>query len=158
MIPRTVVALLLACAACASPAADVGNRPSPSEEPERERRFDDLTFTLEVESPAVRAGAEFTATMIVANRSGHDVVDPGCWLAASRAAVVPPDDPDAELWLQVVVDCEGSRTIRPGEEERHVLTLVAATKYGEPLAPGDYVVAVEYRGLSRRIETPVRVT
>lgn len=165
MFPRALAVILIACAACASPADGVARRPSPdpergqsSPEPARERRFDDLTLTLELDATTVEGGAEFAGELVVENRSGHDVVDPGCWLAASSSGVVPPGDPDAELWQQVVVDCSGPHTIRPGEEQRYVMTFVAATMYGDPLPPGDYVVAVEYRGLSRRIEVPVRVT
>lgn len=165
MFPRAFAAILIACAACAPSAGGVAQRPSAaperersSPEPERERRFDDLTLTLELEAATVESGAEFAGELVVENRSGHDVVDPGCWLAASSSGVVPPDDPDAELWQQVVVDCSGPHTIRPGEDERYVMTFVAATMHGDPLPPGDYVVAVEYRGLSRRIEVPVSVT
>lgn len=162
MFTRVAAALLMMGAACASPvvepSASVEELPLPSDDPGGGRRFDDLTMRLELESTTVESGAEFTGRLIVENRSGRNVVDPGCWLTASSAGVVPPDDPDAELWLQVVVDCAGPHTIRPGEDQEHVLTFVAATKYGDPLPPGDYVVAVEYRGLSRRIEVPVRVT
>jgi hypothetical protein len=56
------------------------------------------------------------------------------------------------------VDCSGPRTIAPGEDYSHTMTFVAATMYGDALPPGDYVVAVEYRGLSRRLEAPVGVT
>lgn len=162
MFPRAAALLLVSAAACASPAATPAASQPPSsietEEPGRERRFDDLTLTLELESETVTAGAEFSGEMHVENRSGSAVVDPGCWLAASSSGVVPPGAPDEDLWQQVVVDCSGPRTIAPGEDSSHTMTFVAATMYGDPLPPGDYVVAVEYRGLSRRLEAPVRVT
>lgn len=162
MLPRALLAAAILLGGCATPAsapsASVEPLPIPSAEPQGEKRFDDLDLTLELESTTVASGAELDGELVVENRSGEKVVDPGCWLAASKAALVPPDDPDAELRLQVVVDCGGPNTIHPGDEQRDVLTFVAATKYGDPLPPGDYVAAVEYRGLSRRIEVPVEVT
>lgn len=163
MLPRALVTVAILLGGCAAPASPPSATVEPLEivpsaEPQSERRFDDLTLTLELESTTVESGSEFTGKVSAQNRSGHEVVDPGCWLAASSAGVVPPDDPDAELWLQVVVDCGGANTMYPGDEQWHEITFVAATKYGDPLPAGDYVAAVEYRGLSRRLEAPVVVT
>lgn len=162
MLPRTLAAATILLGACAAPAsapsASVEPLALPSPEPRAERRFDDLDLALRLDSSTVASGAEIAGELIVVNRSGDEVVDPGCWLAASRSALVPADDPGAELWRQVVVDCGGPNTIHPGDRQTDVLTFVAATKYGDPLPPGDYVAAVEYRGLSRRLEVPVEVT
>jgi hypothetical protein len=162
MFPRALVAATILLGACATPAtapsATVEPLTFPSAEPAPTERFDALDIRLELESSTVAAGAELAGELIAVNRSGEKVVDPGCWLAASRSAIVPPDDPGAELWLHVVVDCAGPSTIHPGDERRDALTFVAATKTGDPLPPGDYVAAVEYRGLSRRLEAPVEVT
>lgn len=160
MFARALLATVV-FAACSSPAASpTGEAPTavPSSDPSGQKRFDELDLALELESGTVRAGATLEGALVVVNRSGHEVVDPGCWLTASSAAIVPPDDPDAELWLQVVVDCEGPDSIHPGDRERHTLSFTAATKRGDPLPPGDYVAAVEYRGLTRRLEAPVTVT
>ena len=162
MLPRAFVAAAILLGGCASPASAPSATQEPLEiasaEPQSPKRFDDLTVTLELESTTVETGARFEGEVLFENRSGRDVVDPGCWLSASSAGVVPPGDPDAELWLQVVLDCGGPGTIYAGDEQRDVVTFVAATKYGDPLPPGDYVAAVEYRGLSRRLEVPVVVT
>jgi hypothetical protein len=162
MFPRALLAATLLLGGCATPAsapsATVEGLAAPSAEPQPAKRFDDLDIALELDSTTVAAGAELEGEVVVENRSGHKVVDPGCWLAASGSAVVPPDDPEAELWLQVVVDCAGPNTIHPGDEQRDAITFIAATKYGDPLPPGDYVAAVEYRGLSRRLEVPIEVT
>lgn len=162
MLPRAFAAAAILLGGCAAPASAPSATVEPLElatpEPRSEKRFDDLTLTLELESPTVETGARFEGQVSVENRSGREVVDPGCWLAASSAGVVPPDDPDAELWLHVVVDCGGRHSIHPGDEQRDTITFVAATKYGDPLPPGDYVAAVEYRGFSQRLEVPVVVT
>lgn len=162
MLPRAFAAAAILLGGCAAPASAPSATVEPLEivtpESRSEKRFDDLTLTLELESTTVETGARFEGEVLVRNRSGHELVDPGCWLTASSAGVVPPDDPDAELWLHVVVDCEGPQTIYAGDEQRNTITFVAATKYGDPLPPGDYVAAVEYRGFSQRLEVPVVVT
>jgi hypothetical protein len=38
------------------------------------------------------------------------------------------------------------------------LVFPARTKFGEALPPGRYVAAIEYQGLSRRLQVPVEVT
>ncbi|MDQ3981795.1 MAG: hypothetical protein M3271_03835, partial [Actinomycetota bacterium] len=149
----------LALTSCASPVTSLPTPPATAPTPEAERRFDDLELTLQLDSPTVETGREVQGTLVISNHSGEAVVDPGCWLSAPSSAIVPPDAPDAELWLQTVVDCSGPGTIPDGSTARHRgLTFAARTKYGEPLPAGDYVAAVEYRGLSRRLEAAVHVT
>ena len=48
--------------------------------------------------------------------------------------------------------------MKPGFRYEGSLTFYARTKYGEPLPPGDYLAALEIRGLSERVEYPVTVT
>lgn len=159
MFARVLLAAIV-FTGCASPAVSPRGAASssPSEEPSGNKRFDALELALEAGSEPVQTGSTFEVDLVVSNESEEKVVDPGCWLAATRSALVPPDDAEAELWHHVVVDCGGPYTIWPGDEERHSVTFVAASKYGDPLPPGDYVAAVELRGLSRRLETPVTVT
>lgn len=162
MLPRALLAAAFVLGACATPAAapsaTVESLPVPPAEPQGGKRFDDLDLTIRLDSPTVTRGASLEGALVVENRSDYEVIDPGCRLAASSSAIVPPGDPGAELWRRVVVDCAGAHTIRPGDRMRYEMTFTAATKHGDPLPPGDYVVAVEYRGLSRRLETPVTVT
>lgn len=162
MLPRALLGIAVVLGGCAAPASEpspsVEALPAATPEPRDEGRFDGLRFSIELESDTVRAGAELEGTVVIENRTGEEVVDPSCWLYASSSAIVPPDDPGAELWGQVVVDCAGPNRIEPGETVRDTISFVAATKFGDPLPPGDYVAAVEYRGLSRRLEAAVTVT
>ena len=94
----------------------------------------------------------------VENASGRTVTDGGCWLSAGRFAVVPADQPDAELWQAVVVDCVGPRDMHDGYVDRLAgPDFQASDMYGEPLPPGSYVAAVEIEGFSTRLAQPLEI-
>lgn len=85
-------------------------------------------------------------------------MDPACVIGSGRYALVPIDDPDPELWLRPVVDCQGPTEMRDGYRDRSSgRTFFARTKHGEPLPPGDYIAALEIEGYSERLEVPVKV-
>lgn len=122
-------------------------------------RFDGLTITLELKASSVPSGGEVGSTLTVRNDSGETVVDPSCLVGAGRYALVPVDDPDAELWLQPVVDCSGAFKMPDGFMERSAgPTFPARTKHGEALPPGEYIAMLEIEGYSERLEEPIEVT
>ena len=122
------------------------------------QRFDKLTIELELSSNTVQSGQSVHARVTVKNESGESVTDPSCNLFAGRYALIPGDDPSAELWLAPVVDCQGPIELEPGYEESHGMGFPARTKFGDPLAPGRYVAALEIQGFSERLQVPVEVT
>ncbi len=73
--------------------------------------------------------------------------------------MIPADDPDAELWGTIVTDCGGPFRMEPGFKDRFSgPTFQATTAQGEPLAPGDYLAALDLRGRAERLLVPVEVT
>lgn len=64
---------------------------------------------------------------------------------------------DLELEYETVVDCEGPRTIEPGDELEIPVELHARSISGEDLPPGDYLAAVEIDGRTDRVAERVRV-
>jgi hypothetical protein len=126
---------------------------------ERAQRFDPLTVNLELEATSVRTGGEIESRLLIENRSGKTITDPGCLIAAGRYALVPIDESDAELWLAPVVDCEGAFAMPDGFEKSYSgPTFPAATKFGDPLSPGRYIATLKIEGLSGRLEQHVVVT
>ena len=122
------------------------------------QRFDALAIRLELEATSVHSGTEIESRLLIRNRSGEIITDPGCLIAAGRYALVPVDEPGAELWLAPVVDCAGSFPMPDGFEESYSgPTFPATTKFGDPLAPGRYIASLEIKGLSHRLEQPVDV-
>ncbi|MCZ7530391.1 MAG: hypothetical protein M5U31_08595 [Acidimicrobiia bacterium] len=119
--------------------------------------FGGLTVRLVFEELTVESGDQLPNRLQVENTSGHPVTDPGCVLGATAAAIIPADDPEAELWMQTIVDCEGPFEFPDGSsDEWDGPRFIAATPTGEPLPPGDYIAAVEIDG--QRLEYPVEVT
>lgn len=117
--------------------------------------FDGLTIWLTV-PPTVRSGETLDVTLHAENRTESPVTDPGCQLVGTGSALIPDDEPDAELWLVSVVDCGGPYVYEPGMvDESTGPTFIAATKYGDPLPPGDYLAAWEVDG--QRLEYPVEI-
>ena len=95
--------------------------------------------------------------MHVENRSGSPVTDPGCQLSNTRHALIPVDQPDAELWTVTMTDCGGPFAYEPGVVDDFTgPTFQAAAKNGDPLPPGDYLAVWEVDG--QRLEYPVEVT
>lgn len=121
--------------------------------------FDDLTITLELSSSSVRSGRQVDSTLKVVNNSGRTITDPACLIGSARYALVPEDDPGAELWLQPIVDCGGGFKMPDGfvgiYQDR---TFPAKSGDGEPLPPGRYIAALEIDGYSERLEQPIEVT
>ena len=161
-VPALAVVVVLALASCGS------SPPTPSGEAAAATAgggsqgnrsaevFGGLWIALEV-PPSVRTGDKLMTTLRVENRYGGPVVDPGCQLSATRHALVPVDDPDAELWSVVTIDCSGPFTYEAGAaSEFQGPSFAASTKYGEPLPPGNYLATVEVAG--ERLTYPVEVT
>lgn len=161
----TIVSLALLAAACgeaASTAAAGSETPAPQETEGAEggtKRFDELTLELELAATTVTAGEDVDAYLHIRNESNENVTDPSCYLSGVSFGLVPVDDPDGELWQAIVVDCNGPRTMQPGFAERYSsTTFQTTTKYGDPLPPGDYLAAMEIRGLSERLTAPITLT
>jgi hypothetical protein len=126
---------------------------------DRAHRFDALTMTLELDETSVRVGGEIESRLLIENRSGKTVTDPRCLIAAGRYALVPMDEPDAELWLAPVVDCQGAFAMPDGFQKSYSgPTFPAATKFGDPLPPGRYIASLKIEGLSGRLQQPVVIT
>ena len=102
-------------------------------------------LTVWITGPAqVESGAQVTTQLHIENESDHDVTDPDCRLGSHISGIVPADDPDAALWLRVIVDCGGPHTYPPGFSDVHEgPLLIAATMHGDPLSPGQYLASME---------------
>lgn len=122
-------------------------------------RFDALSISLRLHSTTVQRGKTLRSRAIIENNSPNTVVDPACVIAEGRYALVPVDEPDAELWVRPLTDCGGPFRMPPGyRDEYRGPDFFARTKYGDPLPPGDYLAALDIKGLSQRLEYPVTVT
>ncbi len=120
--------------------------------------FDGLSLELTFRAGEVESGTELHSTLRIENRSGHDIMVPDCNVAGARYALVPVDEPDAELWLQPVIDCGGPFVYEDGYgEEFDGPTFPAATKFGEPLPPGEYFAVLEAVGIAPRVEYPITI-
>lgn len=123
------------------------------------RPFDRLTIVLELESNRVESGGTIESTISVANRSDRPVTDPACLLNSYSFAMLPADDPDGDLWQQVIVDCSGPSTIGVGStDEFSGPSFQARTMRGDPLPPGEYLATMSLPSRSGRISVPVTVT
>jgi len=137
------------------PAATTEAAPGQAGVPAEAEVFGGLSVSLLV-PPSVQTGGELTTTMHVENRSESPVTDPGCQLSNTRHALIPVDQPDAELWTVTMTDCGGPFVYEPGVVDDFTgPTFQAATKDGDPLPPGDYLAAWEVDG--QRLEYPVEV-
>ena len=119
------------------------------------------TLTIELRVPeTVASGEELSTTMLVENPSDQTITDPACERPSYRYGLVPEDEPDSDLWQFVLVDCDGPFTMEPGyHAEFDGPTFIAATRYGVPLDPGEYIATVEWpAGLFQRLTYPVTVT
>jgi hypothetical protein len=122
------------------------------------QRFDALAISVVLQSSSVASGKTIHSRLIVENPSDTTVIDPDCSIATGRYALVPVNDPDAELWVQPVADCGDPFEMKPGFREVFSgPVFVAHTKYGDPLPPCEYLAALEIQGLSQRLEYPVTV-
>jgi hypothetical protein len=131
------------------------SEPGPATEPQR---FDALAISVVLRSDQVPSGETLESRLIVENPSDTTVIDPDCSIGGGRYAIVPVDDPDADVWVQIVVDCGGPYSMKPGyREESSGPDFPAHTKYGDPLPPGEYLAVLEIQGLSQRLEYPVTV-
>ena len=121
-------------------------------------RFDALSISLELRSTTVRQGKTLRSRATIENKSSAEVVDPACVISEGRYALVPADDPDAELWVTPLTDCAGPSRMPPGyRSEYRGPDFSARTKYGAPLPPGEYVAVLDIDGLTQRLEYPVTV-
>ena len=147
-----VLCLMLILPACQGPA-------DPRPVTRTDGRFDELTITLRLEAPSVSSGGEVASTLSVRNDSGKTIVDPTCLIPSGRYALVPEDDPEAELWLQPVVDCGGDFKMPDGFFDRYTGPgFPARTMHGDPLPPGEYLASLEIEGYSQRLEQRIQVT
>ncbi|MFN2524801.1 MAG: hypothetical protein ABR505_00830 [Actinomycetota bacterium] len=165
MLVRFLLCASFALTACDGTVDQGRSSPSPtataipSESEAEARRFDGLTITLEVEQARVRSGREIGSFVDIRNDSGEAITDPRCLIASTRSGLIPANDPDAELWQQVIVDCAGPFIYEEGFIDRRTgPTFVARDKFGDPLPPGDYLAALEIPGYSQRLTQPVEVT
>lgn len=136
-------------------------RESPTEPPTASGtgRFDALSISLRLRSTTVQRGKTLRSRAIIENHSPDTVVDPACLIAEGRYALVPVDEPNAELWARPLTDCGAPLRMPPGYRNEHRgPDFFARTKYGDPLPPGDYLAVLDIKGLSKRLEYPVRVT
>lgn len=137
-------------------------RPDPATAPSGDataRRFDGLRFALTFRTTTVRRGGTLRTRASVVNNSSRLVIDPDCRIAEGRYALIPRDQPDAELWVRPMTDCQGQHRMPPGYRATWTgPDFVARTKYGKPLPPGEYLAVLEIEGLSQRLEYPVTVT
>lgn len=121
-------------------------------------RFDALSISIRLGSRQVSSGSTLRVRLVVVNGSRRTVVDPSCDIAEGRYALVPADEPDAELWVRPLTDCGGPHSMPPGfREESDGPDFPARTKFGEPLPPGEYLAVLEIEGLSQRLSYPVTV-
>ena len=124
----------------------------------KRKPFDQLTMSLELRSTEVAPGGKIASAVSVENETRKPVTDPGCALYAYSFALVPADQPDAELWGQVVVDCAGRRVLKSGYVDRYAgPTFRATDKYGDPLPVGEYLAVMELQYRSKRFVEPVSV-
>lgn len=122
-------------------------------------RFDPLSISLRLRSTSVQQGKTLRTEALLENNSTKVVVDPACVIAEGRYALVPVDQPDAELWVRPMTDCGGPHRMPPGyRQEYGGPDFVARTKYGDPVPPGEYLAVLDIEGLSHRVEYPVTVT
>jgi hypothetical protein len=121
--------------------------------------LDALTIELRVPE-TVASGEDLPTTMVVENPSDHAITDPACERPSYRYGLMPKSGPDSDLWTAVLIDCHGPFTMEPGYKAAFDGPMfVAATRYGVPLAPGEYIATVEWpAGLSQRLTYPVTVT
>lgn len=124
----------------------------------KSQRFDALAISVVLASDHVQSGETLGSRLVVENPSDKTVIDTDCSIGGGRYAIVPVDDPDADVWVQVTVDCGGPYRMKPGHrEESSGPDFPAHTKYGDPLPPGEYLAVLEIQGLSQRLEYPVTV-
>ena len=164
LVPTLLAGLVIVVGACADEPArqPTATASSPGATAPSERgphQFDRLTLTLELEAREVSAGGTIASHVTVRNDSKRPVRDPGCLLYAFNYGLIPVDDPAADLWGQVVVDCSGPYVFRPGYTDRFTgPTFRASDKYGDPLPPGEYLAAVAFERRSDRLTRPVTIT
>lgn len=127
-------------------------RPEPSA-----KGLNRLTFEVELKEGSVPSGGKAMFLVTISNETEKTTIDPGCYLGQTSAAIIPEGEPDSELWLQIVVDCGGPFKMKPGFEEVWKTNLLARTKFGEDLESGQYIAALEIRGVDRRFELPIEV-
>ena len=132
---------------------------SSSSAPGGDKPFDRLTIVLELESNRVEPGGTIRSTISVENESDRPVTDPGCLLNSYSFAMLPADEPDGELWQQVVVDCSGASTMGPGFSDGFTgPDFQAQTKFGDPLPPGEYLATMALPKRTGRFAVPVTIT
>ena len=156
----TALALVLVACDADTDRPDVETKAIPQQSTSStDRRFDKLTIELVLASRSVSAGGKIRSEVVVRNESKESVTDPSCRLFGVSFGLIPIEEPDAELWGQIVTNCGGPFVIRPGYEDRFAGPDFRATdRFGDPLRPGEYFAAMQIEGRSERITVPVQVT
>ena len=130
-----------------------------SSAPSATGRFDALSISLTLSSSTVQQGKALRSRATIENNSSDWVMDPACFIAEGRYALLPVDQPDTELWVKPITDCGGPLRMPPGyRDEYQGPEFFARTKYGKPLPPGEYLAVLNIRGLTQRLEFPVTIT
>lgn len=157
---RISLALALAVMAVActdAPAVPTRLTDKATTSPEEGGHLDGLTLTLRLKEGVFAPGETIRADLVVENSSGVTIIDPYCFLHSHHRAVIPQDDPFAELWQVNVLDC--GRRLRMKDGFRRVyeasVDLRATDKMGEPLDEGEYLASFELPGFSERLSVPV---
>lgn len=152
-----VVAILLVTG-CSESGESTSSPPTSVHEigPAESELFGGLTVRLVFDDTTVESGDQLPNRLQAENRSGHPVTDPGCVVGQTASAIIPADDPEADLGPVNETDCGGPRDFPDGfSDEWDGPFLVAATTAGEPLPTGEYIAAVEIDG--QRLEYSVEV-
>lgn len=159
LVSACVVVLLLGGVVLASALNTSGHsqpvRTAPGPAPSRQEVLGGLTVELIVPA-TVRSGSKIRTAVRAVNESGHPVIDPRCVLGNSRSALVPVEEPDAELWGRTMTQCADQHTYEPGaSEEFGGPSFPATDMFGSPLPVGEYLASWEVDG--KRFQYPVTV-
>jgi hypothetical protein len=156
-----LAAFTASCGAGTSTQAPADARADTEPSPQSKRTdlpFDSLTISVHLRVGRVVSGHTLHSRLVVENRSRKTIVDPSCAIGTGRYALVPVEQPHAELWVQPVADCGGLHTMQPGYRDvSSGPSFPARTKYGKALRPGDYLAVLAIDGLSERLAYPVTV-
>jgi hypothetical protein len=133
--------------------------PGRTESKNGQGRLDALSISLTLRSTRVQQGRTLRSRALIENNTSEPALLTPCAIAEARYALVPVDQPNAELWVRPVADCVGWYRVPPGyRDEFDGPAFYARTAYGDPLPPGEYLAVLDIRGFSQRLEYPVTVT
>jgi hypothetical protein len=157
IVALSVLATLVACEPDTSepirPRPQATHSPTQAASPQP---LDRLSIEFVLGSDTVVTGGSLKTFLDVENNTNMTIVDRACWLGAGRFGLIPVDDPGADLWQSVTVDCGGPFRMKPGFIDRFSRPQIQATNMtGDPLPPGEYLAVLEIEGYSERLVQPV---